>query len=89
MSTAVQDRVESRSNDSDNVYVTYPVHGNSKRECQIKRDGEACGARATLVSRVRDGRRRRSTPDAIYHCDHPRHIANAHKQITELLKRSN
>jgi len=84
MGTAVQSRPHITAKTEQPVYATTPVHGNSKRQCQIKRDGENCGHRAVQQTFVRDGRIK--VEDVIFHCDHPRHIANAHKQITELVK---
>lgn len=90
MTTAVQDRVETSVKDDEKGWITRPVHGNSKRQCQIKRDRESCGERATLVTGAADGRHQRRLNrlglGAIYHCEHPRHVANAHKQITDALK---
>lgn len=85
MTLAVQPRDDLVAKDEEKGWQTLPVHGNSKRLCTIKRFGEACGAKATLVTSAIDGRHRRRIA-SIYHCNHPRHIANAHKQITEAIK---
>lgn len=90
MAIAVQDRVETPVKEDEKGWTTQPVHGNSKRQCMIKREGEPCGHRAVLVTAALDGRNQRRVSrligGPIYHCDHPRHIANAHKQITDILK---
>ena len=89
MPTAVQTRPESVTND-EKGWNTQPVHGNSKRLCSIFRNRNVCGQRATLVTTTtKSGLRARLTRDGllpIYHCGDPRHIANAHKQITEINK---
>lgn len=81
MGTAVRERPKIRSNDSDPVWSTTPVHGNSRRLCEIKKYGEPCGHRAEWQTCVADV----AIPieDVVYHCDDSRHIANAHKQITQ------
>lgn len=90
MPTAVQMRRDSAPNDLDTVWITSPVHGNSKRLCEIHRNREECGARAMFETTMRSQavRTRLSNKGLlpIFHCDDPRHIANAHKQITELDK---
>lgn len=89
MGIAVQDRPEMTVKDNESGWITRSVHGNSKRQCMIKRDGNPCGSRASMVTAAADGRHQRRLTrlgvGPIYHCEHPRHIANAHKQITEAL----
>lgn len=91
MAIAVQDRTEMSVKDNESGWITRSVHGNSKRQCMIRRDGSACGSRATMVTAAADGRNQRRVNrllgGPIYHCDHPRHVANAHKQITEALNK--
>jgi len=88
MSVAVAEAKNLQSNDTNTGWITQPVHGNSKRQCQIRRNRQACGNRATHVTTSsKAGKRERYTQSGvlpIYHCDDPRHSANAHKQVTEL-----
>lgn len=83
MATAVRERRESAPEATETVWFTQPVHGNSKRLCEVKKSGQPCGKRATHETCAKH---EYPVEDVVFHCDDSRHIAYAHKRITELVK---